>query len=86
MHGVRRRRASADNERITDLIDAPSFYVHHGDMLDYSSLVALMWAVMPDEVYHLVAQSHVQVSFEQPDYTANVNALAHAGCSELCGK
>ena len=75
VHGLRRHSASDNNRRITDLLDTPSLHLHDGDVLDYPSLARLVEAVCPDEVYHLAAQSHVQLSFAMADYTANVNAL-----------
>lgn len=80
VHGVRRRSSSFNTGRIDHLyIDpesgATDFYLHHGDMTDSSSLQRIISKVQPDEVYNLAAQSHVAVSFEEPEYTANSDAV-----------
>lgn len=80
VHGVKRRTSLFNTARIDHLYEGPErhhrrFVLHHGDMTDASSLIRLMRQVQPDEVYNLAAQSHVAVSFEQPEYTANTDAL-----------
>ncbi|MCU0853494.1 MAG: GDP-mannose 4,6-dehydratase [Rhodobacteraceae bacterium] len=80
VHGVKRRTSLFNTERIDHLIEgAPGrsgrFVLHHGDMTDASSLTNILQKVQPDEVYNLAAQSHVAVSFEEPEYTANSDAL-----------
>jgi len=80
VHGVKRRTSLFNTDRIDHLYQDPhvenrNFILHHGDMTDSSSLVRIMQQVQPDEVYNLAAQSHVAVSFEEPEYTANSDAL-----------
>jgi GDPmannose 4,6-dehydratase len=79
VHGLRRRVSSFNTERINHLINNSEFngrfFLHYGDMSDAVSLNALMGKISPDEVYNLAAQSHVAVSFEIPEYTANSDAL-----------
>lgn len=80
VHGIKRRTSLFNTARIDHLFDgAPGqegrFILHHGDMTDSSSLTRILSAVRPDEVYNLAAQSHVAVSFEEPEYTANSDAL-----------
>jgi len=80
VHGIVRRSSSFHTERIDHLYADPHagagrLHLHFGDMLDGSALRRTLDAVQPDEVYHLAAQSHVRVSFEQPEYTADVTAL-----------
>ncbi len=80
VHGVKRRASSFNTARIdhlyTDPHDGPTrFHLHHGDMTDATNLIRLVQEVQPDEIYNLAAQSHVQVSFETPEYTANADAL-----------
>ena len=80
VHGVKRRASSFNTKRIDHLYRDPHeegvrFFLHHGDLTDSSSLIRLIQHVQPDEVYNLAAQSHVAVSFEQPEYTADTNAL-----------
>ncbi len=80
VHGVKRRSSLFNTDRIDHLYqDAHepnrSLILHHGDMTDSSSLIHVMQQVQPDEIYNLAAQSHVGVSFEQPEYTANSDAL-----------
>lgn len=87
VHGLRRRSSSFNTGRIDHLIEDPHiegarFFLHYGDMTDYNSLVRTMEAVQPDEVYNLAAQSHVAVSFEQPEYTAEANAAGTLGLLE----
>jgi len=80
VHGLKRRSSSFNTNRIDHLYQDPhlekrNFILHHGDMTDSSSLIRIFQAVQPDEVYNLAAQSHVAVSFEEPEYTANSDAL-----------
>ena len=71
VHGIKRRTSLFNTDRIDHLYQDPheenrSFFLHHGDMTDSSSLVRIMQQVQPDEIYNLAAQSHVAVSFEEP--------------------
>ena len=80
VHGVKRRASLFNTSRIDHLYrdpheDGVRFFLHHGDVTDSSSLIRIMQHTQPDEVYNLAAQSHVAVSFEQPEYTADTNAL-----------
>jgi GDPmannose 4,6-dehydratase len=77
IHGIKRRTSLFNTGRIDDVINDQSkpFYLHHGDMTDSSSLLHIIEKVKPDEIYNLAAQSHVSVSFEEPEYTANSDAL-----------
>jgi len=80
VHGIKRRTSSFNTERIDHLYrdpheDGVSFFLHHGDMTDSSSLTRIIQQTQPDEIYNLAAQSHVAVSFEEPEYTANSDAL-----------
>jgi len=80
VHGIRRRSSSFNTGRIDHLIQDPHtegcrFFLHYGDVTDYSSLVRTIQIVQPDEIYNLAAQSHVGVSFEQPEYTVESDAL-----------
>jgi GDPmannose 4,6-dehydratase len=77
VHGIRRRASGSNTERIDHLLDEPNerFILHFGDMSDSDSLTRILKDTQPDEVYNLAAQSHVQVSFQTAESTANVNAL-----------
>jgi GDPmannose 4,6-dehydratase len=80
VHGIKRRASSFNTQRIDHLIHDPhtkgwSFFLHYGDMTDSSSLMCVIQQVQPDEIYNLAAQSHVAVSFEEPEYTAQSDAL-----------
>jgi len=80
VHGIKRRSSLFNTDRIDHLYQDPHvtdrpFFLHHGDMTDSSSLVRVIQQVQPDEIYNLAAQSHVAVSFEEPEYTANSDAL-----------
>jgi GDPmannose 4,6-dehydratase len=80
VHGVKRRASSFNTARIDHLYRDPheegvSFFLHHGDLTDSSNLTRLIKQTQPDEIYNLAAQSHVAVSFEEPEYTANVDGL-----------
>ncbi|MBD5186810.1 MAG: GDP-mannose 4,6-dehydratase [Bacteroidales bacterium] len=74
VHGTIRRNSSDFRERIVHLEGNPNFHLHYADMADSMSLLKVVAAVRPDEIYNLAAQSHVQVSFDVPEYTANVDA------------
>ena len=80
VHGIKRRTSLFNTDRIDHLYQDPHeqdrrFILHHGDMTDSSSLIRITQQVQPDEIYNLAAQSHVAVSFEEPEYTANSDAL-----------
>ena len=80
VHGIKRRASLFNTERVDHLyqdphIDHRNFVLHHGDLTDSSNLTRILQLVRPDEVYNLGAQSHVAVSFESPEYTADVDAL-----------
>jgi len=80
VHGIKRRTSLFNTDRIDHLFQDPhiqtnDFYLHHGDMTDSSSLVRIIQQTQPDEIYNLAAQSHVAVSFEEPEYTANSDAM-----------
>ncbi len=74
VHGMIRRSSVDYRERIAHLEDNPHFHLHYGDMSDSMSLVKIIGSVRPDEIYNLAAQSHVQVSFDVPEFTADVDA------------
>ena len=80
VHGIKRRTSLINTDRIDHLFENPKhqnidLFLHHGDMTDSSSLIHIIQKTQPDEVYNLAAQSHVMVSFEEPEYTANSDAL-----------
>ena len=75
VHGIIRRSSVDYRERIAHLEGRPNFHLHYADMGDSMSLVKLVGKVQPTEIYNLAAQSHVQVSFDAPEYTANVDAV-----------
>ena len=80
VHGVKRRTSLINTDRIDHLYQDPheiskKLILHHGDMTDSTSLIRIIQEVQPDEIYNLAAQSHVAVSFEEPEYTANSDAL-----------
>ncbi|MCX8016893.1 MAG: GDP-mannose 4,6-dehydratase [Rhodocyclaceae bacterium] len=80
VHGIKRRTSLFNTDRIDHLYHdrheaGLPFYLHHGDMTDSSSLIRIIQQIQPDEIYNLAAQSHVAVSFEEPEYTANSDAL-----------
>ncbi len=80
VHGIKRRTSLFNTARIDHIYEDPHqphprFILHYGDMTDSTSLIHIVQKVQPDEIYNLAAQSHVQVSFEQPEYTANADAL-----------
>jgi GDPmannose 4,6-dehydratase len=79
VHGIKRRSSSFNTARIDHIYQDPHipnahFQIHYGDMTDSTNLIRIIQAVQPDEIYNLAAQSHVQVSFETPEYTANADA------------
>tara|TARA_A100001015_G_scaffold130874_1_gene145190 strand:- start:3706 stop:4746 length:1041 start_codon:yes stop_codon:yes gene_type:complete len=80
VHGIKRRTSLINTDRIDHLYQDPheanrNFILHHGDLTDSTSLIRIIHEVQPDEIYNLAAQSHVAVSFEEPEYTANSDAL-----------
>ena len=80
VHGLKRRTSSFNTDRIDHLYQDPHeedvrFRLHHGDLTDSTNLIRIMQEIQPDEVYNLAAQSHVAVSFETPEYTANSDSL-----------
>jgi len=75
VHGIKRRASSFNTERVDELFLAGKLHLHYGDLTDASNLIRLLQEIRPNEIYNLGAQSHVQVSFELPEYTAEVDAL-----------
>jgi GDPmannose 4,6-dehydratase len=80
VHGIKRRSSSFNTARVDHLMHDPhemgvSFYLHYGDVTDATNIIRIVQETQPDEIYNLAAQSHVQVSFETPEYTANADAL-----------
>ncbi|HKJ33356.1 MAG TPA: GDP-mannose 4,6-dehydratase [Balneolales bacterium] len=80
VHGIKRRSSSFNTERVDHIYHDPHyqglpFYMYYGDLTDATNLIRIIQEVQPDEIYNLAAQSHVQVSFETPEYTANSDAL-----------
>jgi GDPmannose 4,6-dehydratase len=80
VHGIKRRASSLNTQRVDHLYVDPHFgdtrfFLHYGDLTDATNLIRLVQETQPDEIYNLAAQSHVQVSFETPEYTANADAL-----------
>ena len=80
VHGIKRRSSSFNTARIDHLYKDPhernvNFFIHYGDLVDSTNLIRIIQEVKPDEIYNLAAQSHVQVSFETPEYTANADGL-----------
>src|SRR5947207_9889134 len=80
VHGIKRRASSFNTERVDHLYHDPHeqnvrFTLHYGDMTDATNLIRVVQETQPTEIYNLAAQSHVQVSFETPEYTANADAL-----------
>jgi GDPmannose 4,6-dehydratase len=80
VHGIRRRSSSFNTGRVDHLYEDPHnkgvrFFLHYGDMTDAANLLRLVQTICPTEIYNLAAQSHVQVSFDSPEYTGNVDAL-----------
>lgn len=80
VHGIKRRSSLFNTQRVDHLYQDPHkedvrFFMHYGDLVDSTNLIRIVQEVQPDEIYNLAAQSHVQVSFETPEYTANADAL-----------
>jgi GDPmannose 4,6-dehydratase len=79
VYGVKRKSSSLNTSRIDDIYQSPNnkknFFLIYGDLTDSLSVINIIFKVQPDEIYNLAAQSHVQVSFEIPEYTSNVNAI-----------
>ena len=80
VHGVKRRSSSFNTGRVDHLyrdphIDGTNFFMHYGDLTDSTNIIRIIQETTPDEIYNLGAQSHVQVSFETPEYTANSDAI-----------
>ncbi|MEJ6709893.1 MAG: GDP-mannose 4,6-dehydratase, partial [Amylibacter sp.] len=80
VHGLKRRASSFNTQRIDHLFQDPhernvNYTLHYGDMTDSTNLIRLIQEVQPDEIYNLAAQSHVAVSFETPEYTANADGI-----------
>jgi len=80
VHGIKRRSSSFNTSRIDHLYQDPhlpntKFILHYGDLTDSTNLIRIIQEIQPDEIYNLGAQSHVSVSFESPEYTANCDAL-----------
>lgn len=93
VHGIKRRASSFNTERVDHIYQAPhhkdpNFFLHYGDLTDSSNLIRLIKEIQPNEVYNLGAQSHVAVSFESPEYTADVDAMGTLRLLEairICG-
>ena len=76
VHGIKRRSSSFNTDRINQIFDTnKNFKLHYGDLTDSTNLIRLIQNIQPDEIYNLGAQSHVKVSFETPEYTANSDAV-----------
>ena len=80
VHGIKRRSSSFNTQRLDDIYKDlhepnPDFFLHYGDLTDFPSILNIIQKVQPNEIYNLAAQSHVQVSFETPEYTANADAI-----------
>ena len=83
VHGVKRRSSLFNTDRIDHLyqdphVDHQRFTLHYGDLTDSTNLIRIIQQVQPDEIYNLAAMSHVAVSFETPEYTANADGIAQA--------
>ncbi len=75
VYGIKRRSSLINTNRVDHIFDHPKFHLRFGDLTDTSNIISLINEIRPDEVYNLGAQSHVQVSFETPEYTANADAI-----------
>jgi len=75
VHGIIRRSSIANTSRIAHLLERKTIFLHNGDLSDSSSLIRIISLIQPDEIYNLAAQSHVQVSFDVPEYSGDVDAL-----------
>lgn len=93
VYGIKRRGSLFNTQRVDHIYEDPHvdnqrFILHYGDLTDATNLIRIMQEVQPDEVYHLGAQSHVAVSFESPEYTADVDAMGTLRLLEairICG-
>ena len=93
VHGIKRRSSLFNTDRIDHLykdphVDGRKFILHYGDLTDSTNLIRIVQDVKPDEIYNLAAQSHVAVSFEEPEYTANadgIGALRLLEAIRICG-
>ncbi len=88
VHGIKRRASSFNTERVDHIYQDPhssnpKFHLHYGDLTDSSNLTRILKEVQPDEVYNLGAMSHVAVSFDSPEYTADVDAIGTLRLLEL---
>ena len=89
VHGIKRRSSSFNTQRIDHLYQDPhspnnNFRLHYGDLTDSTNLIRIVKEIQPDEIYNLGAQSHVSVSFEEPEYTANCDGLGVLRLLENC--
>jgi len=84
VHGIKRRGSNLNTQRIDHLFNHPKLHLHYGDMTDSTNLIKLVDEIKPTEVYNLAAQSHVAVSFEMPEYTANADAVGTLRLLEAC--
>lgn len=88
VHGIKRKSSSYNTDRIDHIFVSEkyknSFFLHYGDVVDRSSISKLINKILPDEIYNLAAQSHVAVSFDMPEYTAQVNAVGFLNILEVC--
>lgn len=75
VHGITRRASISNTSRIDHLLEKNAITLHDGDLSDSSSLVRIIGLIQPDEIYNLAAQSHVQVSFDVPEYSGDVDAI-----------
>ena len=90
MHGVKRRSSLFNTDRIDHLYHDPhepnvKFKLHFGDLTDSTNLIRLVQEIQPDEIYNLAAQSHVKVSFDTPEYTANADGIGTLRLLEAAG-
>ena len=89
VHGIKRRSSLFNTQRVDHLYSDPHeqdtrFYMHYGDLTDSSNIIRIIQETQPEEIYNLAAQSHVQVSFETPEYTANADALGTLRLLDNC--
>ena len=75
VHGIIRRSSTDNREKIRTIENHENLYLHYGDITDSENIISIISQVQPDEIYNLAAQSHVKISFEMPEYTANTDAL-----------
>lgn len=75
VHGIKRRTSTINTERINHIYNNPNFHLHYGDLTDSANIISLVSKIRPYEIYNLAAMSHVKVSFEMPEYVANVDGL-----------